>query len=187
MVGGNLAAVKMQLARLRVPPAEEIAPIDAALSQTYGMVRDLSHDLVPARFRESGLTVALREYLGRLRGPDAPDFEFVAHPEPAIDALPERTQAELFNIIQELATNTLKHAGATYAELSLNLDGGTLSVMYADDGRGFDPGAAAEGIGLRNLRNRAAALGARLDVHSVPGRGATFTLSLKLERPKVKR
>ena len=175
MVGGNLAAVKLQLARASAP-AHETAPLLEALDQTYGMVRDLSHDLVPARFRESGLTVALRQHLSRLSGPGAPEFEFVAHPETAVNALPERTQAELFAISQELLANTLKHARATYAELSLNLADARLTLIYADDGRGFDPQTAAAGIGLRNLRNRAAALGATLDVHSVPGRGATFTL-----------
>jgi signal transduction histidine kinase len=76
----------------------------------------------------------------------------------------------LKRIAQEAATNTLKHAGASYFEARLELrpDGG-LALRLVDDGCGFDPKAARDGFGLMGMRERAARIGATLHVESQPG------------------
>jgi two-component system NarL family sensor kinase len=63
--------------------------------------------------------------------------------------------------------------------------GGELVAEVCDDGVGFAPadaGAAGarSGNGLRNIRERAAKLGARLSVDSAPGTGTRVRLSLRL-------
>ena len=58
-----------------------------------------------------------------------------------------------------------------------------LRVEVRDDGRGFDPTrAAADGhFGLVGMRERAAAVGARLTIESAPGRGTTVVLVIPVE------
>jgi signal transduction histidine kinase len=55
-----------------------------------------------------------------------------------------------------------------------------------DDGKGFDPKTLAEGWrnGMGNMRRRTAQMGAKLDMHSEPGKGTTVTLSVNLENDK---
>jgi signal transduction histidine kinase len=56
-------------------------------------------------------------------------------------------------------------------------DGRLLEVD--DDGRGFDPAAATgTGQGLRNLRERAEALGGRAEISSVPGQGTSVRVTI---------
>jgi nitrate/nitrite-specific signal transduction histidine kinase len=50
-----------------------------------------------------------------------------------------------------------------------------VSVHVEDDGVGFDP-AAARGVGLAGLRDRAAQVGGAVDVASVPGEGTRVTV-----------
>ncbi len=55
-------------------------------------------------------------------------------------------------------------------------DGG-LFCSVKDDGRGFDPDATAEGVGLtRSIRGRITELGGRVEVDGRPGRGAEVRL-----------
>jgi signal transduction histidine kinase len=50
-----------------------------------------------------------------------------------------------------------------------------LCFSVSDDGAGYDVGHTPMGSGLRNMADRLAALGGRLEVRSAPGRGTTIT------------
>jgi signal transduction histidine kinase len=58
-----------------------------------------------------------------------------------------------------------------------------LRLEVRDDGRGFDPAwAAANGhFGLVGMRERAAAIGARLTIDSAPGRGTAVLVVIPLD------
>lgn len=76
----------------------------------------------------------------------------------------------LLRILQEALTNVRRHSGASEVLVSLRLDGDDLVAEVADDGRGFDPKGPA-GIGLRSMRERAAAFGGKLEIESGPSEG----------------
>jgi len=63
--------------------------------------------------------------------------------------------------------------------IAMRLDGVVLEVRVEDDGVGFDPAQLRPGgMGLDGLRERAARLGATLDLESTPGRGTRITVRL---------
>ncbi|MBI1906991.1 MAG: hypothetical protein HYS20_12290 [Rhodocyclales bacterium] len=72
----------------------------------------------------------------------------------------------LLRTLQEAIANVLKHAGASRLCVTVREEGGALEIAVADNGRGFDPGAAGRGRGLAHMRQRAAAMGAVLDIRS---------------------
>ncbi|MGH8199389.1 MAG: sensor histidine kinase [Steroidobacteraceae bacterium] len=81
---------------------------------------------------------------------------------------PARADA-LFRCVQEVMTNTLRHAGAR--ELLVRLEqsaDGTFSISTRDDGRG---GPFVEGRGLKGMRERFESLGGTLSVRCPPGGG----------------
>jgi two-component system sensor histidine kinase UhpB len=51
----------------------------------------------------------------------------------------------------------------------------------ADDGVGFDPASASEGIGIIGMRERVYALHGRFDVSSSPGKGTIVAITLPLK------
>lgn len=80
----------------------------------------------------------------------------------------ERVVLQTLRIVQEAITNVVKHAGATTITLASGERAGAdgrrgAFVELRDDGRGI-AGASRPGRGLRNMRARAAEIGARLDV-----------------------
>nr|WP_245215656.1 sensor histidine kinase [Pararoseomonas baculiformis] len=101
--------------------------------------------------------------------------------------LPPDIETVAYRVIQEALTNILRHAGARAVSILLELRDGALRLAVEDDGRGFDPEAAAgEGpphrprLGLAGLRERVALAGGTLSLASKAGRGTTLSLTLPL-------
>ena len=93
--------------------------------------------------------------------------------------LPPSVDLAAFRIVQEALTNVTRHAGQATATISLTYGEDDLTVRVDDDGRG--PGAAngsEGGNGIPGMRERAAALGGRLDAGPRPGGGFRVTASL---------
>jgi len=93
----------------------------------------------------------------------------------AVDLLPPLTRLDAMAMRQlqfmvfEALSNVLQHAHASELRIELRArPGGGAQLRVIDNGRGFDP-QQARGRGLNSLRERAAAIGARLDVTSAPG------------------
>lgn len=90
------------------------------------------------------------------------------------------TGVELLRIIQEALTNARRHSGARHVLVSLWGEERELVAEVSDDGRGLGPDAAP-GVGLRSMRERAAALGGELEVRGEPGSGTT--VRVRVPRP----
>jgi len=91
-------------------------------------------------------------------------------------ALPGDVHVTFYRVAQEALTNVRKHAGEAHAIASIEEDGDTVRLVVSDDGSGYDPGLTREGLGLLGMRERAAAIGARLSIESGPGEGTTVQL-----------
>jgi signal transduction histidine kinase len=74
-------------------------------------------------------------------------------------------------VVQEALTNVVKHARAHRVEVAVREVDGTLEIRVADDGTGFDPGAADGGYGLVGMRERVELAGGELRIE--PGRPGT--------------
>ena len=86
---------------------------------------------------------------------------------------------EIIQMAREAISNVGRHAEARTCRLSLRAEPGLMVLEVEDDGRGFVPGdAEGEGWGLRNLRDRAAAMGGSLEISSVLGEGTLVRLLL---------
>ena len=88
---------------------------------------------------------------------------------------------EILHVIQEALTNARRHSDAPNVRVRLSSEGDELVAEISDDGRGFDPGAAP-GVGFRSMRERAAALGGKLQIESAVGEGTRVRLWAPMSR-----
>ncbi len=101
--------------------------------------------------------------------------------------LPARTlhpdlRHNIFLIVKEALNNVLKHAGGTLVHVQIQADAENLKIVIADDGKGFDPAATADGgehNGLENMRRRAAAINGKLEVTSGPEAGTRVAFAIQ--------
>jgi len=88
-------------------------------------------------------------------------------------------QIELFRIVQEGLANARKHAGAEHAWVEIGERAGARFVSIRDDGGGFEVEPGTGGQGLKNMRERALAIGGALSLRSAPGAGTALEIVLR--------
>ncbi len=128
--------------------------LDATIRQIrttiFEITRERSAPLVGVRSRVLAL---INEVTTRLDLPVDVSFEG------PLDTLVGPVLADhVTNVVRELLTNAVRHAGATRVELSLDVSAELMTLSVADDGVGFS-GSLSSGRGLRNLAERADAVG----------------------------
>jgi len=179
-VGGNLAAIKLQLNNSTYGKENEIKRINAQINDTYNQIRSISHNLLPKRFHQDNFCEFVAEYQNKLAEASHLQSYFSAHPRNEINKIDEFILNEVYHIIQELITNTIKHAQANSIELQLNLIENLFNIIFEDNGKGFAVENNKEGIGLTNIKNRIQQLNGNLQIDSTPNRGTIFNIEIPI-------
>ncbi|MHA7682379.1 cache domain-containing protein [Cupriavidus sp. PET2-C1] len=176
-----LVSVKLLLEtaanRLRMAPdqGQSVAPVLGTalvrLDTVFNEVRRVARNLRPALLDDLGLFAAL-EHLAREMQEGSGLQISVSHTGKPRELADEQATA-LYRIAQEALTNVERHAHARHVTLVLAFDANATRLTVQDDGAGFDVARMQldpkRGIGLRNLRERIAALGGEFDIVSGPG------------------
>lgn len=125
---------------------------------------------------ELGLSAALRVLAQDIaaRQPLELTFDMIE----SADNLPVEVEQTFYRVAQEALVNVSRHAHARKLEVSLHDGRGRLELCIQDDGQGFDPRQDDDErkFGLRGMRERAALIGARLQLESTAGYGSTVRL-----------
>jgi signal transduction histidine kinase len=151
------------------------ADVDA-LRATVGEIRRVVEGLRPPALDELGLAGTLAQVTQWLTAGSSltVDLQIADLPQ-----LPAAMEVAIFRIVTEAVTNTVRHAGASYCGVTIELLDATLRVAVSDEGRGFDvrsQGPQRRGNGLDTMRERAEELRGQLAVQS--GSGTTVTVNL---------
>ncbi len=178
-IGGNLAGIKLQLSSIENMP-ERLHTISSQLNETYQLVRDISHTLTPKKFRQNKFTTLVCEYIKGINNAGKIAINFYPHPEPQINSIDDKIHVEVFKIIQELMTNTLKHAQANKLDIHLNLIDNTLSLLFEDNGIGFDTNIMKQGIGLTNIQDRITQINGHLHIDTALNRGTVIAVEIPI-------
>jgi signal transduction histidine kinase len=88
--------------------------------------------------------------------------------------------SRIYFCVLEAVQNSTKHAPQAAVRVQLRLEPDQVRFEVIDNGSGFDPRLVHLGMGVQSMRDRLAALGGTLLVHSAPGRGTTVSGCLVL-------
>jgi signal transduction histidine kinase len=103
----------------------------------------------------------------------------VAEIDPGVAAELSGNAGDVVQLAREALSNVSRHAEAATCRVSLYRDQDAMVLEVDDDGRGFDPSrATGAGQGLRNLRERATALGGRAEIASTTGEGTRVRVTI---------
>jgi signal transduction histidine kinase len=164
-------------------PSEATVRVDRAIDSIHATIRDIRGlilGLRPALLQDLDLDEGTFALANEFRLNTLIDLELLI-PE-HIPAMSAEQVDQLLNITREGLSNVARHSGASRAVLALTVNGGTLSLLIGDNGKGFDPAEPRrEGHhGLENLQSRADALGGSLQVNSKPGAGTEIKAQIPL-------
>ncbi len=184
-VAQDLALLAMRAGMALQDPSQApaaVADIRKQLLTDIAELRRAVYALRPIDLEKMGLEAALRKLVGEFGEHQR------LHAEIAIEArlrdLDPRREAVLYRAVQEGLANAAKHGRARRVDVRVfRATRDTLSVEVVDDGVGFAPEqvgrpSAAGRLGLMQTRERLAALGGALTIHSEPGEGTRLVAQI---------
>lgn len=164
-VNGDLSAIKHKLNSLLKLNNETIEETVEMIDKSCEQVRAISHNLVPPALENFDLQTAASDYCTNMNTTHVQSINFNFYGD--IVPLPKIIEVNLYRIIQELVTNSVKHADAKTINVELNYRNNSIQLSVEDDGKGFDSGKLEnDGIGISNVKHRVAFLNGDVDFSS---------------------
>ena len=175
-------AIKVRIAKSAVDddPAEAkelLGELQTDTAATLENLRDLARGIYPPLLADLGLVAALNAQASKSPVPVTVEAD-------GIGRFGQDTEAAVYFCCLEALQNIGKYARATQARICLRAQNGNLSFTVSDDGAGYDARHTPLGSGQRNMADRLAALGGRLEVRSAPSQGTTITAHLPVPAAK---
>lgn len=141
-------------------PLQMREKLDVAVSE----MRRVINDLHPSVLETMGFKPALENLLSILARETGMESHFADGDGKSDYHLPDFTKLQLYRIVQEALTNIEKHSHATFVELNIRAQHGTLIISVTDNGKGIDPKLIRpDSHGLLNIRQRAQLIGAHVE------------------------
>lgn len=179
-LGPIFTAIKMALMGLppgALPPEQETM-LNQSLDSGVATTRRIAAELRPPLLDDLGLEAAVQHFLaGVFQNSGVRTTALLADQK----RLTDRQALSVFRLIQEAATNVVRHAAAANFAIQGACTGDAYEITMADDGKGMDLGDIRPGaLGLNNMRERAELLGADWHIDSQPGAGTRLGLRIPM-------
>jgi len=176
-VGQSLVVLKLQLRsiqrRLEEAQTELRSDCQVMLDYTVGLIeniRRICKDLTPGILDDLGLTAGIRWLAENVL--ESHDIDTSLDITNIDKLLTNEEQLLIFRIFQEAFTNIVRHSLASHASIVIKKQGGEISLVIEDDGKGFDVKEAMgrdfteRGMGLAAMEERAWMLGGSINIWS---------------------
>ena len=185
----TLAALSIMLDRARdsiddrtSPAAVHVHEAKAVATRLLDEIRRLILGLRPSVLDDLGLVPAVRWQCETTLGDRG--IEVTIDDRLGTTRLPSHVEVALFRIIQEAVSNVARHADARHVEIRLVRNGEAVTVIVADDGKGFEAVRAVgtagryDSVGLSGMEERATLLYGSMQVRSAPGAGTAIEVTV---------
>jgi PAS domain S-box-containing protein len=146
------------------------------LLQCIKEIRNLSHSLSAPTLGTQSLVDSIQALIEDVSS--CTDFAIHFHVEKYRQPVSKELSLALYRIVQEQFTNIIKHAHATVVAVHLSQTAHETHLVIEDNGRGFEPVAQSNGIGLNNISSRVKAFNGRLSIQAAVGKGCRLSVRL---------
>jgi signal transduction histidine kinase len=183
-IGQSLAYLAFELDRIvktdgqGKPVSDQLGQLRNDVRGVIGEVRDTLYDLRTDVTDSKDMPATLQEFLDRVAARSSLETRLDLRVTGRLPLLQER---ELWRIAQEAVTNVERHAKASRVVVTWQSDGARALLLVADDGIGFPTSRAGrlDSYGIVGMRERAASIGATLDIAGTPNVGTTVRCEVR--------
>lgn len=183
-IGQSLAYLAFELDRIvkadaaGKPVSTQLAALRNDVRGVVGEVRDTLYDLRTDVTDSEDVATILGSFLDRVRARSPLTISLHVDGDGRLPLLQER---ELWRIAQEAVTNVERHAQASNVVVHWACNGQGALLQVVDDGIGFPEGRAGrlDSYGILGMRERAASIGASLEVRGIPGQGTVVRCEIR--------
>ena len=186
-LGPLLSTVKMSVSTLsqtdQNKSSEEIVHnTEMIINEAIKSLKEISDNLSPHVLDNFGLLRAIRNFSNKINATKA--IQIQLHSNLGSERFEKNTEVVLYRVVCELINNTLKHAQAKNITISLTKDEKIITIVYQDDGKGFDKNrltrqSGFRGMGLSNIFSRINSIKGEINLTTQPGSGLKVEIKVK--------
>lgn len=156
----------------------EVDKTQIIINEASQKIRDLSHTLVSSILLKFGLSFAVNDMIKKYSNSQISI-------EGDIEELPrfnQKFEIKVYNIVQELVNNILKHSDASTAFIGLTEQEGKLRIQINDNGKGFDKTkiTVKDGLGINQIDARIQMMKGKFDIDSKMNHGTKIDIELPI-------
>lgn len=161
---------------------QEIEKTREIILEASQKVRDLSHNLISSILLKFGLEYALKDVVKKYSNSQL-KFSVTAN---NINRYNQEFEIKIFNVIQELINNIIKHSNASDAQIILKEENNQLTILVKDDGVGFSTSSSSinDGIGLNQIEARIKMMNGKFTIDSEIDRGTNIFIMVPIQQQK---
>ena len=181
-IGPLLSATKMYIQLLKSHKSDDnsntiLGKVEKLLDESSSTIREISFKLSPHILQNYGLIEALKAYAEKIRETTKIEFDFQYS---TICTLNEKFEIIIYRILCECTNNTLKYAKATKISIDMYYENNQLTVLYSDNGKGFDTAIIQnnKGIGILNMKSRINSINGQMHVTSSENNGTVIKFQI---------
>jgi len=173
-----LSGVSQQALRLdREKMQTQLQSVAAILETAQKDLRVLLLHLRPVELEEKSLVEGIQILLKELE--DKSDLKVSLKQN--VSKLPKKIEEHIFRILQELISNTLRHAQASCLDVYLYQTDVELQLKVVDNGIGFQLGSLDDlSYGLRNIKERVEDMAGNIQLLTAPKQGLAVDIRIPL-------
>jgi signal transduction histidine kinase len=185
-LGPLLSSVKMSVSSLthikQDPASREIVEnTELVIDEAIKSLKEISDNLSPHILNNFGLVRALTNFTNKINIAKAIRIRLESNLKD--ERFDSNVEVVLYRVVCELINNTIKHAHAKKIDISMNREGEYISIVYKDDGKGFDVKQVIGqptngGMGFSNIYSRINSLKGEINIESEQKRGTLVTLKV---------
>jgi PAS domain S-box-containing protein len=189
LIKSRVHSIGKQLDDYQEELKKECENIIGAIELIIENVRRISRDLMPSILEDLGLFASLQWLVENFSKQHAInislDMEDIDH------LFSREVQINLYRVFQESFTNISKHADAKEVSVEVKKEGGYISFVVKDDGKGFELNKIKnrkfneKGVGLMTMKERMHMTDGTFEVNSLPGKGTTIKFVVPIEEKEV--
>jgi signal transduction histidine kinase len=191
-IGQSLAIIRNRVSRClgeesdRIQTIDQLEEIGVAVSAAIDEVREIAYGLRPYELDRLGLKNAVESMIEEVS--ETSSVQIHARLDDVSGLLNERSETNIYRVIQEALHNVIDHSKATSASVLIMAVDGGVRVSVADNGVGFDErtNGTRTGFGLSGIEERARILGGTVNISSANGKGTLIDLWVEATKENVK-
>jgi signal transduction histidine kinase len=188
-VGGSLANLRLVISNMaKVETVDGLKTLVAnCQSLTDGVinnVRHISHNLSPSGLELFGFADILAELCDRTASSSGLTISLRNKTVLTPEQIDIKISIALYRVMQELLTNTLKHAAAKAICIDMHCKEDVLMVAYSDNGKGIDDSLKniSKGIGMNNVESRLNMIQAAFIIGGMEQKGFNIKIQVPLKK-----
>ena len=183
-VGARLSAIRLNIEALNNNDVSDFKKdgfkeITKDISDLADDVRIFSHQISPMLLEKNGLIHTIKNLTDTVTRSGMLHIQLETLG--SLNSISFQYELMVYNILQELIQNIIRHAKANEAIVQVILEKELVSVFVEDNGIGFDVSNTAEGLGLMQIKKLITFVNGSINIKSAHNKGTTISIEFKIK------